>query len=126
MSISPPSGYSAIHNTSLCRENLQQSAEIERLTRSLQEADRETARVRSLWEEARHTLNSWGYNADEVYPSGVGSAHTAGHTCQSAQRNFPVANAVSSSTFDFSLVIAGGNLVQEKQKYTAARKHLRA
>ena len=43
-------------NTSLARENLRHSAQIQRSTRSLQEAEMETVRVQSLWEDAQMTF----------------------------------------------------------------------
>ena len=59
--------------TSLARENLGQSAEIERFILSLQEAEIETARVQSLWEDAQNTLNNWSHAAEDMYRTGVGS-----------------------------------------------------
>ena len=51
-------------NNSLDWENLWQTAETERLTISLQEAEIETARIQSLLEDAqKNTKNCWSYAA---------------------------------------------------------------
>ena len=62
--------------TSLARENLRQSAEIERFILSLQEAEIETARIQSPWEDAQNTLNNWSHAAEEMRRTSVGSGDT--------------------------------------------------
>ena len=124
-------------NTSLVRENIRQSAEFERFILSLQEAEIETARLQSPWEDAQNTFNSWSYAAEELYPTAVGSgdsylliaAHTAGDTSQCTPRNFSVATAVSSSALGFSLPMAGWETpCKEEHKVTLEEKenHLRS
>ena len=54
-------------HTSLAYQSLRHLAEIERSNLSLQEAERETARTESLWEDAA---------AEEMCPTGVGSGDT--------------------------------------------------
>ena len=84
------------------RENLLHSAEIERLTLDLRNAEIEKTRLRSLLKDAQHTVNSWSLTVEEMYPTGVGSwestlmltAHTAGNTSQSTLRNCTAVIAV--------------------------------
>ena len=81
-------------NTSLARENLRHSAEIQRYNVCFGEADIETVRIQSLWEDAQNTLHSWSCSAEQVYPTGVGSGettvlvtrHTSGNTSESTLR----------------------------------------
>ena len=72
----------------LGRENIRLSAENERSTISLQEAEIESARIQFLWEDMQKTWDSWWCIAEEMHPTVVGSgetsllatAHTAEHT----------------------------------------------
>ena len=78
-------------HTSWAWGNLRQPAEIERFILSLQEANMETARTKSLWEDAQNIMNCWSYAAEEKHTTRVGSGdttlliarHTAGNTSQS-------------------------------------------